>query len=277
MKTFEFNSNVDGWPIQGYRWNVDYGKAVVVVSHGMAEHALRYDRFANELNDTGFDVWAVDHRAHGKTSGPEGLGDFGEGGWDALVDDLGQLVDLAHAANPNIPVVLFGHSMGAAAAQHYVPQGSHKLQALVLSGTTLRDPGAPVEPYNIVFESPRTAYDWLSRDEAEVDKYIADPLCGFEGQKVKNGFDRSDSRRVDPQRLAKIRSDLPVLLVAGDADPVNQGLKGIDYLEQKWREAGVQKIDRQIYAGGRHEMLNETNRAEVSANIINWLDSTLAS
>lgn len=242
----------------------------------MAEHALRYDRFAKALNASGYGVYAVDHRAHGKTLGPSGFGDFGEGGWDALIDDLDQLVDIAASENPGIPVTLFGHSMGAAAAQQYAPEGSGKISALILSGSTLRDPDEEITPYNRAFDNPRTEYDWLSRDEAEVDKYIADPLCGFEGQQVRNGMDRKDPRRADPERLKGIRSDLPVLLVAGDADPVNRNLKGIDYLESRWREAGVEKIDRQIYAGGRHEMLNETNREEVTRNIIAWIDETLA-
>ena len=86
-------------------------------------------------------------------------------------------------------------------------------------------------------------------------------------------MDRTDPRRVDLARLRNIRSDLPVLLVAGDADPVNNGLKGIDYLESKWNEAGIRQIERQIYPGGRHEMLNEINRDEVTKNIIKWLDS----
>lgn len=236
----------------------------------MAEHALRYDRFASALNQAGFDVWAMDHRAHGKTLGPEGFGDFGEGGWDALVDDIGQLIEIA-ADETGLPVALIGHSMGAAAAQQYAPGESGDLFALVLSGTTLRDPGDPIPPYNDAFAPARTAYDWLSRDEAEVDRYINDPLCGFEGQTIRNGMDRTDPRRVDPDRLQQIRSDLPVLLVAGDADPINRELAGIDYLEQRWREAGVKQIDRQIYAGGRHEMLNETNRDEVTANLIGWL------
>jgi alpha-beta hydrolase superfamily lysophospholipase len=276
LNEFEFTSHVDGWTIRGFRWPVEAAKGIVVISHGMAEHSLRYDRFALALNGSGYGVCSVDHRAHGKTLGPSGFGDFGEGGWDALIDDLDQLVDIATKENPGLPVTLFGHSMGAAAAQQYAPTGSQKISALILSGSTLRDPNEEITPYNRAFENPRTEYDWLSRDEAEVDKYIADPLCGFEGQQVRNGMDRKDPRRADLERLKGIRSNLPVLIVAGDADPVNRNLKGIDYLESQWREAGVEKIDRQIYAGGRHEMLNETNRDEVTRNIITWIDETLS-
>lgn len=271
-EAFQFISRVDRWPIHAWRWSTETPKALVVISHGLAEHARRYDRFAAALNGAGYTVLAMDHRAHGKTLGPNGFGDFGEGGWDALVDDIDQLIDIARQEGP---VILFGHSMGAAAAQQFAPAGSGKIQALVLSGSTLRDPGEPIDPYNAPFEPGRTAYDWLSRDEAEVDKYIADPLCGFEGQTIRNGMDRTDPRRVDADRLKQIRPDLPVLLVAGDEDPVNRKLAGIDYLELRWREAGVTRIDRHIYEGGRHEMLNETNREEVTARTIAWMDAQL--
>lgn len=242
----------------------------------MAEHARRYDRFAAALNDAGFDVIAPDHRAHGATLGPAGFGDFGVAGWDGLVADLAQLIDLARAAHPNVPVGLLGHSMGAGAAQQFAPDGSQRIDALILSGTTLRHPDAPVPVYNAAFEPARTAYDWLSRDADEVDKYIADPLCGFEGQSVRNGFNRADPRRVDPLRLKRIRHDLPVLVVVGDADPVHDNLTGVATLEQCWREAGVRRIDKLIYAGGRHEMLNEINRDAVTADIIGWLDDVLS-
>ncbi len=270
MQSFSFISEADGWESCAYRWPHDHARANVLIAHGMAEHALRYDRFAGALNAAGYDVWALDHRAHGKTAGPDGLGDFGQGGWDALVDDIDQLRSLI-AEQSNQPIVLFGHSMGAAAAQQYAPAYSANIAALVLCGSALRMPGEEIPVYNDPFEPARTPYDWLSRDPLEVDNYINDPLCGFEGQTVKNGMDRTDPRRVDPERLARIRPDLPVLLVAGDEDPVNRRLAGIDLLEKLWSEAGVQDIERQIYAGGRHEMLNETNRDEVTQNILNWL------
>jgi alpha-beta hydrolase superfamily lysophospholipase len=273
MRTqFEFRSRADGWPIQCYRWPCDAPPvATVVIAHGMAEHARRYDRFAAALNGAGYAAVAMDHRAHGRTLGPHGFGDFGAAGWDGLVADIGQLIESERDAMPDVPVVLFGHSMGAAAAQQYTPDGSAAIAALILSGTTLRKPGEAVPVYNDAFEPSRTRYDWLSRDAAEVDKYVADPLCGFEGQSVRNGFDRNDPRRDDPARLARIRHDLPVLIVVGDADPVNNNLVGVRYLETRWREAGVRGIDTLIYPGGRHEMLNETNRDDVTRDVIGWL------
>jgi alpha-beta hydrolase superfamily lysophospholipase len=244
-------------------------RATVVIAHGMAEHARRYERFAAALNTAGYAVVAPDHRAHGATLGPLGFGDFGAAGWDGLVSDLGQLIDDVRRDGR---VVLFGHSMGATAAQQYAPDGSRQIDALILSGTTLRRPGEPIPAYNAAFEPARTPYDWLSRDPAEVDKYVADPLCGFEGQTVRNGIDRNDPRRTDPVRLARIRADLPVLIVVGDADPVNAKLTGVHFLERSWREAGVRRIDTLVYPGGRHEMLNEINRDAVTTDIIAWLD-----
>jgi alpha-beta hydrolase superfamily lysophospholipase len=280
-ETLHVRSDVDGFDLTVYRWRAAAPRAVVVIAHGAAEHALRYERFAWALNAAGFDTWAQDHRGHGASPGPDGLGDFGEGGWDALVADIGQVIGLAKAAKPGLPVVLFGHSMGASAAQQFAPDGSTAIDALVLSGSTMREvppPGSPppvFEP-NKPFEPARTPYDWLSRDEAEVDKYVADPFCGFEiwgeGRRTTNRAD--PAKLADPGRLARIRPDLPVLLLAGDADPINRNLEGLKLLEDTWRAAGVQRIDRLFYAGGRHEMLNETNRDEVTADVIAWLSST---
>ena len=279
-QTFSFASSTDGLTITAYRWEAPNAKAVVVISHGAAEHALRYERFARVLNNAGYAVWAPDHRAHGKSPGPEGLGDFGAGGWDGLVADIHQVVALAKAAHPGLPVILFGHSMGAAAAQQYAPEGSRDIAALILSGSTARDvprPGEQPPPFapNAPFEPARTQYDWLSRDEAEVDKYVADPLCGFEMVRLRGN--RADPFRLaDPEVLRQIRGDLPVLFVAGDADPINRNLEGLNLLEERWRAAGVERIDKLYYEGGRHEMLNETNRDEVMADIVAWLKGVLA-
>lgn len=274
MKHFSFQSKSDALEVHGTCWRVEKPVGTVVISHGMAEHIGRYARFAQALNDAQFDVWGIDHRAHGRTLGPGGFGDFGDGGWDGLVNDLDQLVDLVTASTGS-PVILFAHSMGAAAAQHFVQSGSAKVSMLILSGTTARKPEDAVPEYNSVFEPARTPYDWLSRDDEEVDRYISDPLCGFEGQTIRNGFDRADTRRIDPALIGLIRKDLPVLLLAGDADPVNNAMKGIDLLESLWRTAGIQHIDRQVYVGGRHEMLNETNRDEVTQNLISWMQNLL--
>lgn len=280
-KTWAFVSAVDGLPITVYGWSVPQPKAVVVISHGAAEHALRYVRFARALNTAGFSVWAPDQRGHGASAGPQGLGDFGPGGWDGLVADIGQLIGDARKAHGAVPIVLFGHSMGAAACRHFAPIGSDTIDALILSGTGVRAPlkeGEQRPNPNAAFEPGRTGYEWLSRDEAEVDKYVADPLCGFDKQTVKMGATLiNHTVLADPEQHRKIRGDLPVLLVAGDADPINRKLEGLNTLERWWRDAGVRQIEKLYYRGGRHEMLNETNRDQVTADIVAWIHNTLGS
>ena len=277
---FRFNSAIDGLDLQAYRWAPEVEpRAVVVLAHGAAEHSLRYERLAAALNAASIELWSLDHRGHGQSPGPEGLGDFGEGGWDALVADIGQLIDQARAARPNLPVILFSHSMGSFAAQQLILDRSDAIDAVVLSGSTARllEPGPPSLPekLNQPFDPARTPYDWLSRDEAEVDKYIADPLSGFESRGGRATPRYLTGRLAEPQELRRIRPDLPILLLAGDRDPVNRNLEGLTLLERRYRDAGIQRIDKQIYPDGRHEMLNEINRDEVTTNLIAWLNDII--
>lgn len=276
-QTFEFASAADGLRIRGSRWETAAAPVgSVVIAHGAAEHALRYERFASLLVERGFQVWAADHRGHGRSPGPKGLGDFGAAGWDGLVADLAAVVERARAAQPGRKVALFGHSMGSFAAQQYGCENSHRIDALVLSGSTAVEPtgGDPLASFrpNRHFEPARTPYDWLSRDPVEVDKYVADPLCGIE----ERPFDPRVLRGLlDPGRFVGMRTDLPILLLAGDRDPLNRRLTGLHELEERYRAAGVTRIDTRYYPGGRHEMLNETNRDEVMADLLAWLEAVL--
>jgi alpha-beta hydrolase superfamily lysophospholipase len=279
---FSFASAVDRFPLHGYAWRARGNpRALVAISHGAAEHALRYERFARALGDAGFETFALDQRGHGRSPGPDGLGDFGAGGWAALVADIGQLLAYARATRPGVALALFGHSMGSFAAQQFCFSESRACDALVLSGSTAFDLSAsggalPAFTPNQAFEPARTAYDWLSRDPVEVDKYVADPLCGFETQRGRQPGAGIDFAKLgDLRGIAGIRGDLPVLLVAGDEDPLNAKLAGLRLLEKRWRDAGVKRIDTRYYTGGRHEMLNETNRDEVTRDIVAWLGRTL--
>jgi alpha-beta hydrolase superfamily lysophospholipase len=182
-----------------------------------------------------------------------------------------------------LKTALFGHSMGSFAAQQYCVSHEPVIDALVLSGSTafeLPREGQPRQRWqpNAAFGAVRTPYDWLSRDPVEVDRYIEDPLCGFEGVGERRRSMRPTSPQwfTDPDVLARIPSALPVLLLAGDADPLNRQLEGLRRLEQRWRDAGVRRIDTHYYPGGRHEMLNEINRDEVTDDLIAWLSDTLS-
>lgn len=273
----DMESKVDALPVAVHRWlPTGDPRGTVVIAHGAAEHALRYGRFAEVLNGAGLSVWAPDHRGHGASAGPAGLGDYGEAGWAGLVADLGQVIAMARAALPEAPLCLLGHSMGSFAAQDLIAARSGEVDALVLSGSTAiaRPPSGErvaTPAFNAAFEPARTPYDWLSRDEAEVDAYVADPLCGFERRASGARGGTDFARLASPELFAGARSELPVLLLSGDQDPIHRDLAGLRLLEERLRGAGLTRVDTRYYAGGRHEMLNEENRDEVMADALAWM------
>jgi alpha-beta hydrolase superfamily lysophospholipase len=281
--TFSFDAD-DGTKIETYRWTGDAPpRAIVQLAHGMGEHAARYRRLAEALTSAGYVVYANDHRGHGRTAGSaDHHGDFGPGGWPGLVSDVGKLTSIARREYPGLPLVVLGHSMGSFALQGYLLDHSSELDAAVLSGTSAIDVIAPsvdttqevdLSLFNAPFEPARTEFDWLSRDPDEVDAYVADPACGFgvnpEGTASMIG---GLSDTADPARLGAIRSDLPILLLSGDADPLAGGGALIDLVADRYRQAGVEDVTVVLYHEGRHEMFNETNRDEVTADLVTWLD-----
>ena len=266
----------DGTGLAGFRW-IGKGepKAVIQIAHGAGEHALRYLEPFTPIIEGGYLVYAADHRGHGMTSGMAHLGDFGPGGAPAAVDDLAVLSRRARAENPDLPLILFGHSMGAMFSQSYLLDHSALIDVLVLSGTAGPGPRSPGGP-NAAFANPRTDYDWLSRDDAEVDRYVADPFCGIRfAPDSAASFAALRERRMSPEDLAKVKAGLPIYIFVGDADPINAGLTRLTPLVEAYRAAGL-KVDLKVYPGGRHEMLNETNRAEVVADLRAWLDGAAA-
>lgn len=281
QEAFQFASAADGTTVMGRAWRADGASASVLLAHGMGEHCLRYERFATALNEVGISVYAYDHRGHGRTS-PDALGDFGAAGWSGLVSDLGQGLGVARGQNPDVPLFLFGHCMGSFAAQSYLPEGSQKIDGVILSGSAdfsvlaqflaAAPEAATLTAFNAAFEPARTPFDWLSRDTAEVDKYIDDPLCGFDPSEASAAsMLEGGLALVDPDRWSSIRSDLPVYLFVGDKDPVNADLALFHSLVEKFQKAGVASLETKVYPQGRHEMLNETNRDEVTADIVSWL------
>jgi len=274
-----FTSPVDGLELATYEWDVADPRGVVQVAHGLAEHSARYDRFARALNDAGYTVRASDHRGHGDsiTGTP---GDFGAPGFEALIADMA-----AYGASlrGEPPLFLFAHSMGSFAAQSLILTHSEQYAGVVLSGSTVLDLLAagmaeaegPVglEAFNAGFEH-RTGYEWLSRDETEVDRYVADPLCGFDlpDETVPALFGAAGTL-ADPTALAGIRSGLPLLVVSGSEDPLAGGGQLVEVLGQRYRDAGLVDVTVKLYDGARHEILNETNRDEVTSDVVAWLDA----
>ena len=266
----------DGTGLAGFIWRGSAKpKALLQLAHGAGEHSGRYLEPLTPIIEAGYLIYAADHRGHGLTSGMTSLGDFGPGGAPAAVDDMAALSRRARAENPDLPLILMGHSMGAMFSQAYVLDHSDLIDALVLSGTA--GPGR-IEPgtLNDGYPSPRTQYDWLSRDPAEVDKYIADPFCGirFKPESAAS-FMALRERDMGPAALAKIKAGLPAYVVVGDEDPINAKLTRLTPLVEAYRAAGLD-VTLKVYPGGRHEMLNETNRDEVVADLRAWLDATVA-
>jgi alpha-beta hydrolase superfamily lysophospholipase len=247
----------------------------------MGEHARRYPEPLIPIMADGFVLYADDHRGHGYTApSKDALGDFGENGAELVVEDIARLTDLARAENPGLPLVLLGHSLGSFFSQAYAFDHAGKIDGLVLSGTAAfgdrTGPAKKLDEMNAEGPPPRTPYDWLSRDDAEVDKYIADPLCGFSRQpSAADSFARVSARLRDPAEIAKIPKDLPLYIFVGDKDPINRDLELLHPLVNRYREAGLTRMEVKVYEGGRHEMLNETNRDEVAADLLAWLRKTV--
>ncbi len=265
----------DGTGLAGFVWRgAARPKAVLQLAHGAGEHSGRYKAPLEPLVDAGWLIYAADHRGHGLTSGMSHLGDFGPGGAPAAVDDMAVLARRARSENPGLPLILMGHSMGAMFSQVWLTEHSALIDALVLSGTAGPGP-LPSQGPNAAYANPRTDYDWLSRDEAEVDKYIADPFCKIQftpGSRAS--FTALREKPIIGEALAGVRKGLPVYVFVGDADPINMNLARIHPLVEGYRAAGLD-VTLKVYPEGRHEMLNETNRAEVVADLLAWLDGVV--
>ncbi len=284
--SFTFDG-ADGTKVFTYRWLPERPvRGVLQIAHGMGEHALRYREPLQPLLDAGIAIYANDHRGHGKTApNKESLGDFGAGGFAALVDDMAILSRRIRTENPGKKLILMGHSMGSFASQIYVVDHSALIDGYILSGSAAVDKLVPPKETsgNVLMSmnmgpKPRTPFDWLSRDDAEVDKYIADPLCGFSvNDKSRRSMFVTAAATADPAKLATIRTDLPIYIFAGDKDPVNADLTRLLPLVERYRALGIRDIATDFYPGGRHEMLNETNRDEVVANLKNWIERVIAS
>jgi alpha-beta hydrolase superfamily lysophospholipase len=274
-----------------------------MIAHGMAEHSERYARLAQTLVDQGYGVYALDLRGHGRTAQHGVQGHFADqDGWQKVVNDLHSLQQHIRQQHPQSPIFLLGHSMGSYIGQAYLLQHSADLQGAILSGSNYQ----PVALYKVAgliarferlrqgpigrsalleflsfgsfnkaFKPTRTDFDWLSRDPAEVDRYINDPLCGFRCTNqlwidLLGGL--QDITK--PENLARIVKTLPMLVVGGACDPVSDG-KRLNDLAFALRQSGNPSVALKIYPDARHELLNETNRDAVTADLVQWLDAKL--
>ena len=279
-------------------------KAVVQIVHGIAEFVERYDDFARFLNSQGYLVVAEDHMGHGQSIGKEGIRGYFHGGWFAAVEDTMQLMKDTMAEFPGVPYVLFGHSMGSFMARTILAKypGSG-ISAAVICGTGWQ-PGAVLRlgktlgklvcsrggeekpneklqgivfgSYNKRVEHPRTPYDWLTRDAKIVDDYIAHPLCGFTAsagllRDMLSGMEYIQ----DKKNLAQMKKDLPVLLIAGEDDPVGNYGKGVELTAEAFRKAGMEQVDVKIYPLCRHEILNEINKEEIYRDVVRWMEKVI--
>jgi alpha-beta hydrolase superfamily lysophospholipase len=295
---FEFRGD-DGESLLARRWLPEgRPRAVLQIAHGLAEHSGRYARLAAALNAAGYGVYASDHRGHGPEAPAADLGHFAdEGGWEKVVGDLWTLNRLIAAEQPGTPIIFIGHSLGSFLGRGFIAEHSDALAGAALSGSSGKPPAiatlgrliARAErlrlgkrgksrlifqmwfgDFNKPFRPARTAFDWLSRDEREVDAYVADPLCGFPFT-TQLAIDVLDAlpRVTGRENLARIRKDLPIYVFSGERDPVGANIKG---LIADLKAAGFAKLATRLYPGARHETLNETNRDEVTRDLIAWLD-----
>jgi alpha-beta hydrolase superfamily lysophospholipase len=299
----------DGVDIVVYRWLPSTEPtAVVQIAHGASEHAARYARLAGELNEAGYAVYADDHRGHGRTAGQlERFGVAGEDTWNRMVEDERELTDHIAKAHPGVPVVLLGHSMGSFIVQDYIQRWSDGLRGAVVTGTASSPvPGAeglrerleaaiaeegrdvPSMQFVMLFvgfndpfvdsapEGGPTGFEWLSRDPAEVRKYVEDSWCGLP---LSNGFVHDMATALDriweEGSEASIAKDLPILIMAGDQDPVGRFGESVRELTERYRRAGLPVTER-LYRDARHEVFNESNRDEVHRDLLAWLRQVLA-
>lgn len=293
-------TTADGRKINVTCWHPEHAKAYLHICHGMAEHIDRYLEFAEEMAQTGLVVFYHNHRGHGEH---EVLGHYSDGhGWSKTIQDIADVQD-AIMTDKDLPLFLFGHSMGSFIAQGYALRHGEKLAGLILSGTNyqhpfmyyagrivaniekkrigLRTPSKTMDTlsfasFNNHFKPTRTEFDWLTRDPAQVDKYIQDPLCGFPCspetwiQLLSGLIEISNTKN-----LASIPASLPLYLFGGDKDPVGRFGKGIPALEQKLRQTGHDNVTYKLYKEGRHEMLNEICKEQVYSDIQTWIHQQL--
>ena len=300
---FFFTSSVGDCEIHAAKWIGDEVKAVFQINHGMAEYIDRYEGFAQYLASNGFAVYANDHIGHGKSVNEKYInGFFGQENVEGtvFVDDCKLLTDIAREENPGKPVFFFGHSMGSFVARKYIALYGEGLKGAVVCGTGGPNPANGIAivlaklmcklkgdtaegkfinslafgAYNKRTEQ-RTGFDWLTKDTEIVDKYIADPKCGF--LFTNHGFrDMLELLSFVNSKdcYAATEKSLPIFLIAGAEDPVGPYGDGVKTVFEAYKANG-NPVEIKLYEGDRHEILNELDKDAVMADVLLWLNKTL--
>jgi len=306
FKDFYFNSSTGKNKIHARMCVPDAEpRAIVQIIHGIAEYIDRYDEFMSFLADNGIIAVGTDHLGHGKSiESEEQTGFFAyDNGWDYAVRDEEVLRLAMHENYPELPIIVFGHSMGSFMARTLLIRYPDAFNAAIISGTG--NQGAALVNgglfmgnlvtglkgahhyskflnnlafgnYNKMYDNPKTEYDWLSRDEANVQKYIDDPLCGFiPSCSLFRDMMTGVKFITNKKNLTAMNKDMPVYFMSGDMDPVGECGKGVQKAYNNFLEAGMKDVSIKLYPGGRHEMLNEINKDEVYTDILAWLGSKI--
>lgn len=305
VEDFYFTSSI-GNKIYAKMWRneeIEQYRGIVQLVHGMQEHIERYDEFAKEIAKNGYIVVGHDHLGHGKTAtNKEDFGYFAkENGWEHLAQDVHILKKEISGKYPNLPYIIFGHSMGSLVVRTYLTKYNDNLTGVILSGTSGQKAGlitgqiltkfimlvrgeryrSPLLEYLITgsfnkkFKPNRTKADWTTRDEEVVDKYQKDPLCGFNF--TTNGYINllKGSYYLSKQKNINKTNKVPILLISGDKDPVGGMGKGVIRVENMLKKAGLQDVTIRLFKDARHELTNEINKDEVYYVIFNWLNKKL--
>ncbi len=305
QETFYFTSST-GEKLYAQKWQneeITTYRGVIQLVHGMEEHIGRYEDFAKLLISQGYIVVGHDHLGHGNSAkNPEDLGYFAkEDGWNRLVEDVHILQNKVAKEYPELPYVIFGHSMGSLVTRTYLTKYQDNLTGVILSGTSGQKSGLLVGQvltklimllkgeryrselleylvtgsFNKKFKPNRTKSDWITRDEKEIDKCQKDPKCGFNF--TTNGYLNllKGSYYLSKQKNINKTVNVPILLISGDKDPVGGMSKGVIRVMNMLQKAGVKQVDIRLFKDARHELLNEINRDEVYYVVLNWLNRVL--